>query len=106
MEQVAPFLSELMFALNKNADGELVIKGAHAKRSSFIQLDDGSRVAHSQGMAEPLSLADDGQLSLCIGDTLTAALLELEQVKAERDKLQGRLAELEPELEQAQESQE
>lgn len=106
MQQIGPYLSELLFVLDKNSDGDLVVKGAHAKRASYIQADSGDRIGYAQGMAEPLCLVSGDELSLCLGDTLTAALLELEQVKAERDKLQGRLAELEPELEQAQESQE
>lgn len=101
MEQVAPFLSELMFSLNKNDSGELVIKGAHAKRSSYIQLDDGSRIGHTQSMAEPLSCVDVAELELCLGDTLAAALLELEQAKAAKAALQQQVGTLESELEQA-----
>ena len=98
MQQIGPYLAELLFALEHN-DGALALKGVHCKQQSHMLKPDGTAFAYETTPAQGVCTVDRAELELAIGQVAASALTELEQVKSERDRLQSRVAE----LEQAQE---
>lgn len=95
MQQIGPYLAELLFALEYN-DGALVLKGVHCKQQSHLLKPDGTAFAYETTPAQGVCTVDRAELELAIGQVAAAALTELEQVKAELETLKASQPEPEP----------